>query len=51
MRVRLTSSFGIGDDAEIGQDVLDFLAVVELHAAGDLVGNLLPPQGVFHHAG
>ncbi len=41
----------IGDDAEIGEDVFDFLAVVELDAAGDLVGDVVPSQGIFHHAG
>ena len=42
---------GVGDETKIGQDILDFLAVVELDAAGNLIGNLFSPQGIFHHAG
>ena len=41
MRVQADFIGGIGKDAEVGQDVLDFLAVVEFDAAGDLIGNLL----------
>jgi hypothetical protein len=42
---------GVGDDAEVGEDVLDFLAGVELGAAGDLVGDAGFHEGVFEDAG
>ena len=41
----------IHDHFEVGDDVLDFLAAIELGAAGDLVGDGLLHEGVFQHAG
>ncbi len=42
---------GVGNHAQIGEDVLDFLAGVKLGAAGDLVGDGLLHQRVFEDAG
>ena len=36
---------------QIGQDVLDFLALIELHAVDDLVRDALQPQRVFDQPG
>ncbi len=41
---------GVDDDAEVGQQVFDFLAVVEREAAIYLIRYVLLAQGFFHRA-
>ena len=41
----------VGEDAQIGHEVADFLAVVELHAADDHIGNTITAQDFFEGAG
>ena len=41
---------GVHDEAEVGQGVLDLLALVEADAAHDDVGDARAPQGVLQHA-
>ncbi len=40
----------VGDHAQIRQHILDFLTVVKLHAAGNLIRHVGPAQRVLHHA-
>ena len=51
MRRRLTVSAGLRDDAQVGEGVLDLLALVEPGAADDLVGHADPDQHLLERAG
>ncbi len=42
---------GIGKYGQIGQEVLDLLALVKMQAANDGVGDFVLEEGVFEHAG
>ena len=50
MRSNFRSLAGIGDDLEIGDGVLDFLALVEARAADDAIGQPERDEAVFEGA-
>ena len=41
----------IGDDLEVGQDILDLLSLEEAHPPGDLIEEILANEGLFDRPG